>query len=547
MSQGSGDVTLRGHGLTIGDVVRVARLGATVTLADDEAALGRVLASCDYIAEAVARGDAIYGVTTALGGMANIVISRDEASELQNNALWAHKTGTGHKIANDCVRAAMLLRANSHMKGASGIRLEMIRRVATFLHAGVTPHVREFGSIGASGDLVPLAAITGTLIGLDPGFTADFSGEEVDALTALDRLGLPRVRLGPKEGLAMINGTSASAGIAALNVHDARKFLDLTIATHALFIQALCGTNQSFHPFIQLLKPHAGQSIVASRLLEMLAGSQLIRDELDGRHDHRFEDLIQDRYSLRCLPQYLGPIAEGLEHIASQIEIEINSANDNPLIDVDSNASYHGGNFLGQYVAVGMDQLRYFIALTAKHLDVQIAMLVAPEFSKGLSPSLVGNTERKTNMGLKGLQLTANSIVPMLAFLGNSIADRYPTYAEQFNQNINSQSFGSANLTRRSLEIFRQYLAIALLFGVQAVDLRTYRLAGHYDARACLSAPTSRLYEAVRNVVGREPSPNRPYIWNDDEQLLDQHITRIDDDLKVGGLIGQALDLSPPV
>jgi phenylalanine ammonia-lyase len=150
-------------------------------------------------------------------------------------------------------------------------------------------------------------------------------------------------------------------------------------------------------------------------------------------------------------------------------------------------------------------------------------------------------------MGLKGLQLTANSIVPMLAFLGNSIADRYPTYAEQFNQNINSQSFGSANLTRRSLEIFRQYLAIALLFGVQAVDLRTYRLAGHYDARACLSAPTSRLYEAVRNVVGREPSPNRPYIWNDDEQLLDQHITRIDDDLKVGGLIGQALDLSPPV
>jgi phenylalanine ammonia-lyase len=545
MIPGLGDVAIRGYGLTIDEVVRVARFGTPVRLTCDEAVLGRVRASCDYVTDAVARGDAIYGVTTGLGGMANVVISANEAAEFQNNALWAHKTGTGGKISSECVRAAMLLRANSHMKGASGIRLEIIRRMETFLNAGVTPHVYEFGSIGASGDLVPMAAIAGTLIGLDGRFKVDFLGEETDALTALGRLGLVPMLLGPKEGLAMINGTSASSGIAALNVHDTRHLLDVTLATHALFVQALRGTNQSFHRFIQLAKPHLGQSFVASRLLELLAGSLLSRDELSGEHGHRFEDLIQDRYSLRCLPQYLGPIVEGLDQVARQLEIEINSANDNPLIDVDANASYHGGNFLGQYVAVGMDQLRYYIALIAKHLDVQIAMLVAPEFSKGLPPSLVGNVDRKINVGLKGLQLTGNSIVPMLAFLGNSIAGEFPTYAEQFNQNINSQSFGSANLARRSVEVFRQYVAIALIFAVQAVDLRTYSVAGHYDARACLSAATARLYEAVRRVLGSAPSRNRPYLWNDDEQLLDEHIARIHEDLSAGGTIAKALNGTP--
>ena len=244
---------------------------------------------------------------------------------------------------------------------------------------------------------------------------------------------------------------------------------------------------------------------------------------------------------MRCLPQFLGPVVEGIELVARQLEIEINSANDNPLIDVDAQASFHGGNFLGEYVAIGMDQLRYYIGLMAKHLDVQIAMLVTPEFNRGLAPSLVGNTSRTYNMGLKGLQLTANSMIPMLQFLGNSIADRFPTYAEQFNQNINSQSFGSANLARQSVEIFRRYLSIALMFAVQALDLRTHLVAGHYDARATLSPRGRRLYEAVRDVLGVKPSRERPYIRNDDEQALDRHIHLIDDDLVAGGAIRNAL------
>jgi phenylalanine ammonia-lyase len=534
-------VTIRGEALTIENVVRVARHGAQVRLTDDEHVLRRVIAAYDYIANAVETSQPIYGVTTGFGGMADVVISKEDAAELQNNLIWFLKAGAGRRLAKADVRAAMLLRANSHLRGVSGVRLELIRRIVTFLNEGVTPHVLEFGSIGASGDLVPLASITGALIGLDTSFTVDFNGEEVDALTALKRLNLPRLRLHSKEGLAMVNGTSVMTGIAANCVYDAQVLLKLALGAHAFAIQALGGTNQSFHPFIHAHKPHPGQRWAAASILTLLAGSRLIRAELDGQHDFRGHGLIQDRYSLRCLPQYLGPIVDGVTEIGQQMQVEINSATDNPLIDVDHQASYHGGNFLGQYVGVAMDHLRYYLGLLAKHLDVQIALLVTPEFNNGLPPSLVGNTHRQVNMGLKGLQLAGNSLMPLLTFFGNSLADRFPTHAEQFNQNINSQGFGSANLARQAIDIFQQYMAVALMFGVQAVDLRTYVVAGHYDARACLSPATSRLYEAVRATVDRPPSADRPYIWNDDEQPLDMHIARIAADIAAGGYIPQAV------
>jgi len=542
-AQNSDAIVIVGNqNLTIDEVVSVARHGAQVRLTDKDDILQGVQASCDYITNAVESGKPIYGVTSGFGGMANVVISPEDAAELQNNAIWYHKTGAGQRLPVADVRAAMLLRAASHLHGASGIRLKLIQRMETFLNAGVTPHVYEFGSIGASGDLVPLSYITGALIGLDTCYTVDFNGEEIDAPTALNRLNLPSLQLLPKEGLAMMNGTSVMTGIAANCVYDARVLLSLAMGAHALAIQGLNGTNQSFHSFIHQRKPHPGQIWAAAHMVDLLAGSHLIRDELDGRHDYRGQQPIQDRYSLRCLPQYIGPIVDGVSQIAKQIEIEMNSVTDNPLIDVENGASYHGGNFLGQYVGVGMDYLRYYIGLLAKHLDVQIALLVAPEFNNGLPASLVGNPRRSVNMGLKGLQIAGNSIMPLLAFYGNSIADRFPTHAEQFNQNINSQGFNSASLTRRSIEIFQQYMAIALMFGVQAVDLRTYMVTGHYDARACLSPATLQLYTALREVIGQPPTADRPYIWNDHEQPLDKHIDRIAADIAAGGQVVQAVN-----
>lgn len=534
-------VVLNGRDLTIGQVVQVSRFGARVELSAEEKILRQIEAAHDYIVEAVRAGKAIYGVTTGFGGMAHTLISPEDAAELQENLIWFMKTDSGRLLPNRDIRAAMVIRANTHLLGFSGLRLELIRRMEIFLNAKVTPHVREFGSIGASGDLAPLACITGALIGLDKCFTVDFDGVSMDAPAALDKLGLPPLQLHPKEGLAMINGTSVMSAVAANCVYDSQILLALTVAAHALAIQGLRGTNQSFHPFIHTHKPHPGQIWIAARMLDLLAGSTLIRDELAGRHDPRKGFLIQDRYSLRCLPQYMGPMVEGLAQISRQVTTEINSATDNPLIDADNTQDFHGGNFLGQYIGVAMDHLRYYLGLLAKHLDAQISQLTAAEFNNGLPPSLIGNTDRKVNMGLKGLQINGNSIMPMLTFLGNSLVDRFPTHAEQFNQNINSQGMGSANLARQSVEAFQQYMAIALMFGVQAVDLRTKLVSGHFDARQSLSPATRTLYTAVRKVAGRPPSEKRPYIRNDNEQALSDHIQRIAADIAAGGVIPEAV------
>lgn len=539
--QPAGTLIIRGEGLTIADVARVAA-GARVRVTDEESVQRRVKASRDFIARAVEESLPIYGVTTCVGGMADRTVPKDAAAKLQNNLLWSHKAACGARLPVADVRAGMLLRANSLLRGISGVRPEVIRRFEIFLNAGVTPHVREFGSIGASGDLVPLAYIAGAMLGVDERYTVDFQGEEMGSLAALDRLGLPRLPLLAKEGLALMNGTSVMAGIAANAVHRARTQVAIALGAHALLMQGLAATNQSFHPFIHAHKPHPGQRWAAAQMLGLLDGSGLVHKGLDGRPRRRAGDLIQDRYSMRCLPQYLGPIVDGITQVARQIEVEANSATDNPLIDADEDAVYHCGNFLGQYVGVAMDQLRYHIGMTAKHLDAQIALVVAPEFNRGLPPSLVGNPEREYNTGFKALQIAANSIMPMIAFLGNSIADRYPTHAEQFNQNINSQGFNSANLARRSLDVFEQYLGMALMFSVQAVDLRAKLAHGTYDPRAHLSPATRPLYTAVRRATGRAASAERPFVWNDDEQLLDEHLAAILDDLGRGGRIAEAIE-----
>ncbi len=258
--------------LTIEEVVSVARYGVRVRLTENLEKLANVQASCDFIRDAVESGEPIYGVTTGFGGMANVVISPESATLLQNNLMCYHKVGAGNKLPLADVRAAMLLRANSHVAGASGIRLELIKRMLIFLNAGVTPHVPEFGSIGASGDLTPLAYISGALIGLNSSYIVDFDGEEMDAPTALQKLGLEPLQLLPKEGLAMMNGTSVMTGIAANCVQDTRILLALSVGTHALTIQGLEGTNQSFHEYIHKLKPHSGQVWAASQMLELLAG-----------------------------------------------------------------------------------------------------------------------------------------------------------------------------------------------------------------------------------------------------------------------------------
>jgi phenylalanine ammonia-lyase len=540
MSTTATKLTLTGSGLTIADVAEVAA-GTHIQLTDDPSARRAIEASSRFIAEAVEKNTPIYGVTTCFGGMADRVVPNDTAAELQRNLIWSHKSACGERIPNEDVRAGMLLRANSLVRGISGVRLKLLERFEIFLNADVTPHVFEFGSIGASGDLIPLAYIAGCLTGRDAAFKVDFQGAEMDSLSALSLLGLDPLPLEAKEGLALINGTSMMTGIAANCVYRMGHMLALAMGAHGLMLQGLHASNQSFHPFIHRHKPHAGQIWAAEQTMALLEGSRIIRDEMRGDTSHREGKLIQDRYSIRCLPQYFGPLVDGFWQIARDIEVEANSVTDNPLIDVANDATYHCGNFLGQYVGEGMDRLRHIVGMAAKHLDVQIALLVAPQFNNGLPPSLVGNPAREISTGLKALQIAANSIMPMLMFYGNSLVDRFPTHAEQFNQNLNSLGYGAANLARRSLDIFEQYLALSLIFGVQAVDLRTYLEEGHFDARQTLSLATVSLYEAVKNATGCEISEGRPFVWNDQEQFLDEHISAILSDIRSQGEVLQSV------
>jgi phenylalanine ammonia-lyase len=512
-------IIITGEGLTIADIADVAN-GAKVSLTTDDDILARIERSRAVIHNGVAKGAQIYGVTTLFGGMADQYVGPNMLVDVQRLALWQHKSTTGPRLPDTDVRAAMLLRANSLMKGASGIRLEIIERFAVFLNAGAHPHMYQRGSIGASGDLVPLSYIAGAILGLDKAYLVDCDGETLDSHAMLSRLGLKPLTLQPKEGLALNNGTGACTGVAANACARALDLTSLALGIHALYAQALLSTDQSFAPFIHAMKPHTGQVWTATQMAALVRDSKVIRSEAGGDRGLRMGKLIQDRYSLRCLPQYFGPIIDGLINAAGQIEVEANCANDNPLIDPDSGEILHTGNFLAQYTGVAMDQLRYFIGLLAKHIDTQIALLMTPEFSYGLNASLVGNADAGINVGLKSLQIGGNSMMPLISFYGQSIVDRFPTHAEQFNQNINSQAMNSANLARETLDVLEHYLSVALICGVQAVELRANLVADSYDARTILSPATVPLYEAARGAALGAPDAVRPLHWNDLDEFI---------------------------
>lgn len=507
-------VTIDGESLSIGSIAAVAA-GERVEVSREAAVVERLRRSHRTLRRAVESGQQIYGVTTLFGGMADKYVGPEQLVDVQRLALWQHKSTTGPRLTELEVRAAMLLRANSLVKGASGVRPEIIARYVAFLNGRATPHVYRRGSIGASGDLVPLSYIGASVLGLDPAFKVDMDGETLDCHTALARLGLEPLMPQAKEGLALNNGTGACTAVAAGNLARAHSLVSLSLACNALYAQAMLSTDQSFAAFIHAVKPHPGQVWTAGRMAELVAGSRVIRSEAAGERGHRIGKLVQDRYSLRCLPQFVGPIIDALAVSTRQVTVEANCANDNPLIDPDSGEIFHTGNFLAQYTGVAMDSLRLMIGLMTKHLDTQIALMITPEFSYGLNPSLAGNMEGAVNVGFKSMHIGCNQMMTHIQYLGQPVIDRFPTHAEQFNQNINSQAMNAANLAREQLDLLEHYLAAAAITGVQAVELRARLTTGSFDARTILSPATVPLYEAVRTAAKGAPDAASPLLLND--------------------------------
>ncbi|MEM9352735.1 MAG: aromatic amino acid ammonia-lyase [Planctomycetota bacterium] len=532
-------ISLNGSALTVRDIAGIGAGRIEVRASRDATTMRRMAESAALVDRAVDEGWPVYGVTTGFGGMADIPVPPEQAAASQGNLLNFLAAGAGDPIDPRHVRGAMALRANVLMQGYSGVRFELIERLLTLLDADAVPVVRELGSIGASGDLVPLSVIARAATGQSGYVRVRYRGEELGGQELLGELGLEPLPLRPKEGLALVNGTSFSSAVAANCVAETEQLTALALAAQAMMLVSLEVQREAFEPFVHQRKPHPGQ-VRCAEIMRGLLESPAYRSNGHSGKPHG-SGQTQDRYSLRCLPQYFGPLLEGLHNARRVVETEMNGVSDNPLVDTDTERFYQSGNFLGQYVGIAMDDLRRYLGLMAKHLDVQVSVLVTPEFNKGLPSSLRGNESLPYNMGLKGLQITGNSIVPMLTHMSNPLVEHFPTHAEQFNQNINGLAWGSAHLAWKSVDLFRHYMGVALLFSIQSVDLRAKAKLGNYDGRQLLSEALCSVYQAVCDVVGVEPNADKPLLYDDGDLWLEEKLARLNNNLADrGGVLSAA-------
>ena len=439
--------------LGIEDTVRIAREGAEVRIG--AAALERIAQGRRRLEELMARGERIYGVNTGVGGNVGISLPPEKMELLQQNLVRHLSCATGQPLPNDAVRAAILLRLATFTTGASAVRPELAEALAALLNRRITPVVPRYGSVGASGDLMPSAYIARVLIGMGE---AEFDGRRMPAAEALEAAGMKPVPFAPKEALALINGTTVMTACAALLCVDARRVLEAVLAAVALAIEAMEAPAQPFDEWVQAQKGHPGQIAVAAFLREMLAGS-----------GYTHISTGQSCYSLRCVPQGLGQVWEANEDGRAVIEREINSANDNPLIDPETGALHKAGNFYGGHIARLLDTWKIDFAAMGNWANSVMAVLVDDRFNHGLPANLT--PEPGVNSGFKGMQLSMTSLAcAVRQMAGPSSIHSLPT--EQYNQDVVSLGMHAAVTAMDSLECLRNETAMLLLAVAQAVDLR---------------------------------------------------------------------------
>ena len=414
-----------GRALSIEDVERVARQRAQVSLSD--AAQARIAKGRGRLEEILARGERIYGVNTGVGGNQGFALPPEDMERLQHNLMRHLSCGTGAPLPSDVVRSAMLLRIATFVTGASAVRPALVAALTAALNRGITPVVPRYGSLGASGDLIPSAYIARVLAGMGE---AEFAGRRMPATEALQVAGLEAVRFAPKEGLALLNGTTVMTAMASLIWIDAIQVLGALIGAVVLSVEALEAPAQPFEPWVHEKKGHPGQIAVAAFIRKALAGSQNVK-----------ASSRQSGYSLRCAPQGLGPAWEALEDARTVIEREINSANDNPLIDPDTGVLYQAGNFYGGHTARVLDTWKLDFAVMANWGNALMAVLVDPRFSNGLPANLA--PEPGVNCGFKGMQLSVTSLAcAVRQMAGPSGIHSLPT--EEYNEDVVSLGMHAA-------------------------------------------------------------------------------------------------------
>lgn len=485
-------IDINGNSLTLEQIAAVARLHETVALSEDGlAAVKRSLACLESI---VSSDAPVYGINTGFGIFSDQRIPQSDAAKLSRNLILSHSVGTGPDLPAEIVRAAMLVRANTLSKGFSGVRPIVIQTMLDMLNANITPRVPSQGSLGSSGDLLPLShmALVFTTDDLDreeDSGLADFQGKTISGKSAMQRAGIERICLGPKEGLALNNGATFSAALGAVTIIDAETLLETADIALSMTLEAVMGCSNAFDPRLHQARGHAGQMQVAARVRKSTAGSSLI--DAGGR--------VQDAYSLRCAPPVNGAARDTAAHVRRVIENEVNAATDNPLIFGDCEV-LSGGNFHGEPVGMVMDFLSIALAEVAAISERRIFRLTDGKLNGGLPPMLVDTPEAAgLNSGLMMPQYTAASLVLENQTLAHpDSVHSLPTSAEQEDHNANSMT--AARHAYQILQNANHVLAIELYTAARAIDLRLRLIP-----QATLGALTGEAYHRLRKRVPYTP------------------------------------------
>jgi histidine ammonia-lyase len=452
-------VTLDGSALSIGEVVAVARSGARVAVAD--AARSRMRPARELVERIDAASDVVYGVTTGFGALADKAIAPADRAALQTAVVRSHAAGMGPALPAEVVRGMMLLRARTLCAGYSGVRPALVDAVVALLNSGLVPWVPAHGSLGASGDLAPLAHCAAVLLG--EGWVVSESGSREPAAAALQGAGLSPLQIGPKEGLALINGTDAMCAALCLAVSDLSALLLAADCVCAMSVEALLGTARAFAADVVALRPAEGQQASAANLRALLEASPVVLSHLASHH------AVQDAYSLRCAPQVHGAARDVLAFARGVVECELASVVDNPLVMVERGEVVSSGNFHGQALAYAADMCASLCADVAAISERRVDRLLDPARSRGLPAFLV--REPGVNSGLMIAQYTAAALVVSLRAAATPIAvQSIPVSAGQ--EDHVSMGWTAALRTRASVDDLRRVLAVEAVCAAQGLDLR---------------------------------------------------------------------------
>ncbi|MET3038010.1 aromatic amino acid ammonia-lyase [Chryseobacterium sp. NRRL B-14859] len=459
----------------------------------NESLLSRVNASFQFLKE-FSKNKVIYGVNTGFGPMAQFKISDEDTHQLQYNLIRSHSSGIGNPLPAQEVKACMLARLNTLSLGNSGVHESVIYLLQELINRDIIPLIFEHGGVGASGDLVQLAHLALVLIGEGEVF---YKGERKPTREVFEVEGLEPIRVEIREGLALMNGTSVMSGIGIVNAYKANQLTDISIKLSCAINEIVQAYDDHLSEALNGTKKHYGQQKVAERMRAHLADSKLIRKRADHLYTHFeeqekvFKEKVQEYYSLRCVPQILGPVLDTLEYMEKVLENEINSANDNPIINVEDQHVYHGGNFHGDYISLEMDKLKIVVTKLTMLAERQLNYLLNAKINEILPP-FVNLGKLGFNFGMQGVQFTATSTTAESQMLSNSMyVHSIPNNND--NQDIVSMGTNAAVICRKVIENGFEVLAIEAITIVQAIEY-----LGFQDK---VSSSTKEVYDEIRKII----------------------------------------------